>query len=205
MKMKQTPEAPVTVNVHQVRFDSEDVVDVAGVSAMTLQNWIARGWLVVQQKNPGRGKSREFTAYEVARIRFMKKLVAAAVPVGTAFKITSAFKNLWDAAPGVHELAGDEPTRTDWLLIIPAEEWTAGRRASVLRDQGRSFFAVDEFVAIWKMEFGDVKQVMSVRAFLDLLSGSPVLLLDAGKLLGETIELLKARVQVKLKGESTHA
>src|SRR5260370_42192096 len=98
----------VESNVYEARFSSEEVMAVAGINDSTLQNWLARGQLNLEQQNPGRGKPRRYTVYEVARIRFIKKLVDLAFPLTPAFKITAALKRLWQAGSCGHEEYADE-------------------------------------------------------------------------------------------------
>src|SRR5260370_40786268 len=113
----------VESNVYEARCSSEEAMAVAGINDSTLQNWLARGQLNLEQQNPGRGKPRQYTVYEVARIRFIKKLVDLAFPLTPAFKITAALKRLWQAGPGRHERYADEVTLARWLFWGQAESW----------------------------------------------------------------------------------
>ena len=140
--------------VHSERFDTKEAATVAGVDLGKLQNWLTRG--VIQLKgdlNPGRGQSRWYAPYEIARIRLMKKLADVGVPLSTAFKLTDALKKAWEQIPGGHELYGSEPQLKSWLLVLPAEAWPAGRKADIVR--------ADDYAVVWLV---DQQQYSCVKA-----------------------------------------
>jgi DNA-binding transcriptional MerR regulator len=177
-------------SIHTLRFDTKDVARVSGVDIGKLQNWLTRGVIQTESElNPGRGQSRAYSAYEVARIRLMKKLADTGVPLSTAFKLTSALKKAWEQVPGGHELYGLEPAIQSWLLVLPAAEWPTGRKASMVQ--------TDDYVAVWLV---DTKQVpdspAGLRATLAALGDAAVVVINMGAFLKETLSPLSALREV---------
>jgi DNA-binding transcriptional MerR regulator len=173
-------------------FNSEDVKAVAGINEVTLQNWLARGRLKLDQQNPGRGKSRRYTLYEVARIRFLKRFADLGLPLKPAFKITAALKKLWEATPGGHEGYSRERKSASWVLIARAELWN--RQVAIRRfPLHHSPVEADGYVAIWAAEMiGDAKR--SLREAINFFVGGPLIVVNMGVLLDETVSLLKRRL-----------
>jgi DNA-binding transcriptional MerR regulator len=173
-------------SIHTQRFDTKEVARVSGVDIGKLQNWLTRGVIQTESElNPGRGQSRAYSAYEVARIRLMKKLADTGVPLSTAFKLTSALKKAWEQVPGGHELYGTELAIQSWLLVLSAAEWPTGRKASKVQ--------ADDYVAVWLV---DTKQVpdspTGLRATLAALGDAAVVVINLGAFLKETLSPLSA-------------
>ena len=173
-------------SIHTQRFDTKEVANVSGVDIGKLQNWLTRGVIQTESElNPGRGQSRAYSAYEVARIRLMKKLADTGVPLSTAFKLTSALKKAWEQVPGGHELYGSELAIQSWLLVLPAGEWPTGRKASTVQ--------ADDYVAVWLV---DTKQVSDsptgLRATLAALGDAAVVAINMGAFLKQTLSPLSA-------------
>jgi len=175
----------VTWSIHTQRFDTKEVARVSGVDIGKLQNWLTRGVIQTESElNPGRGQSRAYSAYEVARIRLMKKLADTGVPLSTAFKLTSALKKAWEQVPGGHELYGSELAIQSWLLVLPAPEWPAGRKASMV--------PADDYIAVWLV---DTKKVpdspAGLRATLAALGDAAVVVINLGAFLRDTLSPLR--------------
>lgn len=173
-------------SIHTLRFDTKEVARVSGVDIGKLQNWLTRGVIQTESElNPGRGQSRAYSAYEVARIRLMKKLADTGVPLSIAFKLTSALKKAWEQVPGGHELYGTEIAIQSWLLVLSAAEWPTGRQASMVQ--------ADDYVAVWLV---DTKQVpgspTGLRATLAALGDAAVVVINLGAFLKETLTPLSA-------------
>ena len=185
----------VTRGVPDKLFNSEDVKMVAGINEVTLQNWLARGRLKLAQQNPGSGNPRQYTLYEVARIRFLKRFADLGLPLKPAFKITAALKKLWEASPGGHEGYGREPNVVSWVLIARSELW--GDRITIGKfPLDHSFVETDGHVAIWATEIvGDIKR--NLRAAVDFFDGGPLIVVNMGVLLDQTVSLLDRRFKEK--------
>ena len=184
------------LRVQDARFSREDLLKVAGVTAKTLQNWIARGVIAVEEASPGRGRAREFTAFEVARIRLAKKLVGANVPVVAAFGISEAFKKLWDAAPGATD---SEPNFADWLIAIPAEEWTSERKRAVMATRDVAELPAYDLVFIWKKtRLDDPKR--GILPVLAAVSDAAPVMLQVSSVLDDAMFQLKSRMRARLAG-----
>jgi hypothetical protein len=173
-------------SIHTERFDTKEVAKVSGIDIGKLQNWLTRGVIQTESElNPGRGQSRAYSAYEVARIRLMKKLADAGVPLSTAFKLTGALKKAWERVPGGHELYGSEPELQSWLLVLPTAEWPAGRKASMVR--------ADDYVVVWLVDEKKAPdKPMGLRATLAALADAVVVAINMGAFLKETLSRLTA-------------
>jgi hypothetical protein len=113
----------------------------------------------------------------------MKKLVEVGVPLSTAFKLTDALKKTWEQVPGGHELYGSEPHLKSWLLILPAEAWPAGRKASMVR--------ADDYAAVWlvdQQQYPDHPR--GLKAALAALDDTAVVVINMGAFLKETMSRL---------------
>jgi hypothetical protein len=170
--------------VHSELFDTRDVAAIAGLDFGKLQNWLTRGLIQLNTElNPGRGQSRQYAAYEVARIRLMKKLADAGVPLSTAFKITDALKRLWLKTPGGHESYGSESLLKSLLLVLLAADWPAGHRASIVR--------CDDYLAVWLVdEQRNADKPSGLRATLAALRDATVVVINMGAFLQETLSRL---------------
>jgi hypothetical protein len=177
--------------IHLERFDTREVASVVGVDFGKLQNWLTRGLIQLNTElNPGRGQSREYTAYEVARIRLMKKLADAGVPLSTAFKITGALKRRWEEIPGGHESYGSEPHLKSLLLVLSAAEWPVGYKASMVR--------TDDYVALWLVdERHNTDKPRGLRATLAALGDATVVVINMGAFLQETLFRLAQLLEVR--------
>jgi hypothetical protein len=189
-------EEDLAKSVYGARFNSEDVKVVAGINEATLQNWLARGQLNLEQQNPGRGKARQYTAYEVARIRFVKRLVDLGFPLVPAFKITAALKKLWEATPGGHEAYGRESNLASWLLIAEAGVWTAHRRSSRF-PLDHSPVQADDFVAIWAVEMTGSTSHRTIRDAINFFGDAAVVVVNMGVLLEQTVSHLRSILHEK--------
>ncbi len=180
------------LSVNDRLFNSDDAKVVAGINEVTLQNWLSRGRLKLGQQNPGRGKSRQYTAYEVARIRFLKRFADLGLPLKPAFKITAALKKLWEATPGGHESYGREPNIVSWILIARAELWD--RQVAIGPfPLDHSPVKTDGYVAIWAAEIiGNTKR--SIREAINFFGGGPLIVVNMGVLLDETVAHLNRRL-----------
>jgi len=185
----------VAVGIADRLFSSEDVKVVAGINEVTLQNWLARGSLKLAHQNPGRGNARQYTLYEVARIRFLKRFADLGLPLKPAFKITAALKKLWEATPGGHEAYGREQTTVSWILIARSELWN-GRTTIGRFPLDHSSVETDGYVAIWATEI--VKNSKrNLRAAIDFFDGGPLIIVNMGVLLDQTVSLLDRRFNEK--------
>src|SRR5579862_5479514 len=177
-------ESTVTPAIHSRSFRTVDAAAVVGISVGKLQNWLTRGAIQLEgAQSPGRGQSRDYSAYEVARIALMKKLSDCGVPLGTAFKITAALKDAWEQAVGGHELYGTEPDLQSWLIVARADEWPSGRKGSLVR--------ADAHVAVWIVDqISKPDAERGLRETLLALAGAPVIVVNMGKVLHDTITKL---------------
>jgi DNA-binding transcriptional MerR regulator len=184
--------APVPT-IHLDHFDTREVASIVGVDFGKLQNWLTRGLIQLNTElNPGRGQSREYTAYEVARIRLMKKLADAGVPLSTAFKITGALKRRWEETPGGHESYGSEPHLKSLLLVLSAAEWPVGYKASMVR--------TDDYVALWLVdERHNTDKPRGLRATLAELRDATVVVINMGAFLQETLSRLAQLLEARRK------
>lgn len=176
-------------SVHDVRFSTDEVIKVVGINEGTLQNWLARGRLNLTQQNPGRGKPRQYTAYEVARIRFIKKLVDVGFPLAPAFKITAALKKLWDLGPGSHEAYAGEIQLASWILIVAADVWKA-REGTAKFPLDYSRIVADEFVAIWAVEILVTPRPARLWDAIKFFDCDAVIVINMGSLLAQTTSML---------------
>lgn len=180
-------------SIHSERFDTREVASVANVDVGKLQNWLTRGLIQLSTElNPGRGQSREYTAYEVARVGLMKKLADVGVPLSTAFKLTGALKRAWEKTPGGHELYGSQSHVNSWLLVLPAAEWPVGRRASMVR--------ADDYTAVWLVDQHEYPDDHAgLRATLAELKDAAVVLINMGVFLQQTMSRLVGLSEAKRK------
>jgi hypothetical protein len=192
-------EGGVASNVYETRFSSEDVKLIAGINEVTLQNWLARGYLNLEQQNPGRGKPRQYTAYEVARIRFIKKLVDLAFPLAPAFKITAALKRLWEAAPGGHEAYACEANLASWLFVAPADVWKMQRRTTRF-PLDHSAVQAAGYVAIWAVERVGSPNRASIQDAINFFADAAIIVVNMGVLLQQTLLLLEQRLAARIDG-----
>lgn len=182
---------PAVPAIHLQLFDTRDAASVAELDFGKLQNWLTRGLIQLNTElNPGRGQSRQYTAYEVARIRLMKKLADTGVPLSTAFRLTEALKRLWLKTPGGHESYGSELLLNSWLLVLSGADWPTGHRASMVR--------CDDYIAVWLVdEQRNADKPRGLRASLAALRGATVVVINMGAFLRETLsrltQLLEAR------------
>src|SRR5215470_9525212 len=145
LRLQKKRESISSPQLHSEGFDTKEVARVTEIDVGKLQNWLTRGAIQLKSElNPGRGQSREYTAYEVARIRLMKKLSDVGVPLSTAFKLTAALKKSWEQVPGGHEAYGSKPHVKSWLLVLPSAEWPSGRKASIVRN--------DDYALVWLVD-----------------------------------------------------
>lgn len=177
------------LQIHSERFDTKEAASVAEVDFGKLQNWLTRGVIqLAGDLNPGRGQSREYAPYEVARIRLMKKLADVGVPLSTAFRLTDALKKAWEKVPGGHELYGNEPGLKSWLLVLPAKAWPVGRKASMVH--------ADEYVAVWLVDQQrHPDNPTGMRATLAALDDAVVVVINMGTFLKETMSRLTRLVE----------
>jgi hypothetical protein len=180
-------EQAVAPAIHFRQFSTKDAAAVVGVSVGKLQNWLTRGAVQLEgELNPGRGQSRTYTAYEIARIALMKKLSECGVPLETAFKITSKLKQSWKQVVGGHEQYGLEPSLESWLVVVHAVNWPPGRKGSLLRADG--------YVAAWIVDESrkpDAEQ--GLMATLLALGAAQAIVVNMGKVLHDTIAELGRR------------
>lgn len=173
-----------TRSIHTERFDTKEVARVSGIDVGKLQNWLTRGVIQTESElNPGRGQSRAYSPYEVARIRLMKKLADVGVPLATAFKLTGSIKKAWEQIPGGHELYGSELEFQSWLLVLPAAEWPANRKVSMVR--------ADDYVVVWLVDEKKAPdKPAGLRATLAALADAAVVAINMGAFLNETLSRL---------------
>lgn len=183
----------VARTIYEARFKSEEVMAVAGISNMTLQNWLARGDLNLKQQNPGRGKPRQYTVYEVARICLVKKLVDLAFPLAPAFKITAALKRSWEDTPGGHEAYARERNLASWLLLVEAGAWDTRRRTARF-PLHHSAVRADGYVAIWAAEIIGSSQGGSIRDAINFFVDAAVIVMNMAVFLQQTVSLLEDRL-----------
>jgi DNA-binding transcriptional MerR regulator len=182
---QQTMGQPASVpQIHSKRFDTKEAAAVAGIDVGKLQNWLTRELIQLKcELNPGRGQSREYTPYEIARIRLMIKLADVGVPLSTAFKLTDALKKAWEQVPGGHELYGSEPQLKSWLLVLPAAAWPAGRKASTAH--------ADDYIAVWLVDQQKKPDdPRGLKAALVALSDAAVVVINMGAFLNVTMSRL---------------
>lgn len=173
-------------SIHTERFDTREVAKVSGIDIGKLQNWLTRGVIEMESElNPGRGQSRTYSAYEVARIRLTKKFADTGVPLSTAFTLTGALKKAWEQVPGGHELYGTEIKFQSWLLVLQAAEWPAGRKASTVQ--------ADDYMVVWLVDEKNAPdKPMGLRATLTALADTAVVAINMGTFLKETLSRLSA-------------
>lgn len=102
-----------------VQFTRQHVIDVTGVAAHQLHNWVARKWLsLAGEQNPGRGKRRLYNGCDVITVAFGLELqpfgmMQVADELSRTQKITGrAYRMLLDPA--------FEPGRA--MAIVPSAE-----------------------------------------------------------------------------------
>jgi len=179
--------------IYDAAYTSADVMAVARITEVVLQNWLARGDLNLIRQNPGRGKARQYSAYEVAHICFVKKLVDHAFPLTSTFKITAALQQLWERCPGGHEGWAEEPNFRSWLLISQAQAG-AKRQTKASFPLAHSKIVVDDFVAIWAIERIGVVTKKTMRDALDSFEDYPVTVINMALLLRQTLLHLQRRL-----------
>jgi hypothetical protein len=103
------------------KFDSEEAARVLGITAGTLQAWLARGIVRLANANPGRGKVREYTRYEITRMQLMRKLSMCGMELGAAFRWTAKLADLFENADGAYDEWGKDPIGCMWLVVSPAD------------------------------------------------------------------------------------
>ena len=179
-------ESAVTPSIHSRSFRTLDAAAVVGISAGKLQNWLTRGAIQLEgTQNPGRGQSRDYSAYEVARIALMKKLSDCGVPLGTAFKITSVLKEGWERVVGGHEQYGTEPDLQSWIIVVQANDWPAGRKGSLV--------PADAHIAVWLVDqISKPDADRGLRETLLALKDVPAVIVNMGRALHDTITKLEA-------------
>jgi len=175
----------LNMNSKDTKFTSNQVLKMVGIPPQTLQNWLTLGVVDLESghTHPGRGKVREYGAYEVARILCMKRLADMGVPLKPAFKITAGLLGLWKAAPGTHEGFADEPGLRSWLLVVPAAVWPTTWRRGVIR--------ADDYVGVWVVDKGNPGDRFGLSAALDAIKDDNAsVVLNLGKFLKETFSRL---------------
>jgi hypothetical protein len=167
--------------IHSRKFSTKDAAAAVGISVGKLQNWLTRGAVQLEgEQNPGRGQSRNYTAYEIARISLMKKLSDCGIPLETSFKITAKLKDSWKQVVGGHELYGKEPGLQSWLVVVHTNAWPAGRKGSLLRADG--------YVADWIVdEVSKPDYEKGLTATLLALGGAPAIVVNMGRVLDDAI------------------
>lgn len=178
-------ESTVTPSIHSRSFRTVDAAAVAGISVGKLQNWLTRGAIQLEAvQNPGRGQSRNYSAYQIARIALMKKLSDAGIPLTTSFKITSYLKASWTQVAGGHEQYGTEPDLQSWIIVVLAADWPAGRKGSLVR--------ADAHLAVWIVDqISKPDAASGLRETLLALEGAPAIVLNMGKVLHDAITKLE--------------
>jgi DNA-binding transcriptional MerR regulator len=173
--------------IHTRKFSTKDAARVVGISVGKLQNWLTRGAIQLEgEQNPGRGQSRSYSAYEIARIALMKKLSDCGVPLETAFKITAKLKDSWKQAPGGHEQYAKERSLQSWLVVVLAADWPPGQKGSLLR--------ADTYVVDWIVDdSGKPDSEKGLMATLLALGATPSIVVNLGKVLDDTITALGRR------------
>ncbi len=184
-----TEQSTPVPQIHSERFDTKEVAGVAGLDVGKLQNWLTRGVIQLEcELNPGRGQSREYAPYEIARIRLMKKFADVGVPLSTAFKLTGALKRAWEQVPGGHEAYGSEPHLKSWLLALPAAARPSGRQANIVR--------ADDYLVVWLVDQEQhPDHPTGLKAMLAALGDTAVVVINMGAFLQETMSRLARLVE----------
>jgi hypothetical protein len=175
-------EQAVIPAIHTREFSTKNAAAVVGISLGKIQNWLTRGAIQLEgEQNPGRGQSRNYTAYEIARISLMKKLSDCGLPLETSFKITAKLKDAWKQVVGGHEkYGGPEPSLQSWIVVVLASDWPSGWKGSLLRADG--------YVADWIVEeIGKPNSEKGLTATLLALRAAPAIVVNMGKVLHDTI------------------
>jgi len=170
--------------IHSRKFSTKDAAVVVGISLGKLQNWLTRGGIQLEgTQNPGRGQSRTYSAYEIARIAWMKKLSECGVPLDTAFKISSAMKEAWTQHVGGHERYAREPELQSWLVVAHTSDWPSDRKGSIVQ--------FDAHTAAWIVdELDKPDSETGLVATLLALGAAPAVVVNMGKVLDDTITAL---------------
>jgi hypothetical protein len=171
--------------IHTREFSTKDAAAVAGISLGKLQNWLTRGILKLEgTQHPGRGQSRNYTAYEIARIALMERLCECGVPLETALKITLTMKDAWERAVGGHERYGRiEPGLQSWLIVVLTSDWPSERKGSIVQ--------FDAHTTVWIVdEIGKPDSEKGLMAALLALGAAPAVVVNMGKVLDDTITAL---------------
>jgi hypothetical protein len=172
--------------IHSRKFSTKDAALAVHISTGKLQNWLTHGVLQLEgAQHPGRGQSRTFSAYEIARIALMKKLAECGVPLETAFKITSAMKHAWEQLLGGHEVYGGpaEPGLHSWLVVVLTRDWPPERKGSVQFDAHTALWVVDEI--------GKPDSENGLTATLLALGATPAIVVNMGRVLNDTLTELE--------------
>jgi DNA-binding transcriptional MerR regulator len=179
------PESVATPAIHFRSFSTREAAAVVGISVGKLQNWLTRGAIQLEgAQNPGRGQSRNYSAYEVARIALMKRLSEYGVPLETSFKITSALKSAWTEVAGGHEAYGTEPDLQSWLVVLLTSDWPAELKRSSVR--------ANDHIAVWIVDqITKPDPSTGLTATLRALNSAPAIIVNMGKILHETVSKLE--------------
>ena len=71
-------------DVLEPTFSQPDVLEVTGVSAVTLQTWVNRRLIELAEQHPGTGRRRRYRLVDVARLAIMQQLTALHIGPSTA-------------------------------------------------------------------------------------------------------------------------
>lgn len=95
------------MNFHRKVFENADIVAATGLSATTIQTWANRGILMLteQQRNPGVGQKRLYSAADIARIAVTKSLIDRGLSTSAAGQIAL-------------RLERSPQTRSDWQKAL---------------------------------------------------------------------------------------
>jgi len=74
------------LNFDESSFGNRDLTAATGLASTTIQTWVNRGVLSLsaQQRNPGAGQKRIYSALEIARIAAMKALIDRGLAASSA-------------------------------------------------------------------------------------------------------------------------
>lgn len=78
------------LDLHAPRFAQAEVLEVTGLKATVLQNWINREAIELEEHNPGSGKRRLYAPISVAKLAVMRRCADFNLDLGVSKRIAEA-------------------------------------------------------------------------------------------------------------------
>src|SRR5579871_6542260 len=69
------------------RFNNSELMWVTGLSLATVQTWVNRGLIRIQEQNPGHGRRRLYSARNLFSLAIAARLAESKLPISDAFSL----------------------------------------------------------------------------------------------------------------------